>query len=323
MVKETQTLVCMVCGSPVEHRTFMAKEMMFGSRDPFRYFECTGCGTLQLTSVPGDLGKYYPQAYYSLSAPTGPKLWLQRRWAEVSYGGRGLIGSMISGVLGKHAGIEAVARAKVPKNARILDVGCCSGDLLLMLEHLGFSNLCGVDPFLQETILYSERLRVLKASLPEVTGKFDVIMFNHSLEHVPNPQEALKEVLRLLSANGRLIVRLPIAGTFAWRTYGANWVALDPPRHIFVPTLRGMRMMSGTIGFTETSVTFESDEFMFWGSEQYSHDIPLNDPRSQSAGLLRRVFPSRRIREFRNRARVLNQAMDSDAACFIYSKTTD
>ena len=314
-------LICRVCGRQGAHRTFSAREMMFGTRDTFTYFECAGCGTLQIVTIPPNLGSYYPQVYYSLSTPSGVKRWLQQRWAEVSYGGTSLIGSLIGRILGKHAGVEAVARAGVSKTSRILDVGCGSGSLLLMLEHLGFSHLRGVDPFLQGNLHHSESLQVYKGELSEVQGTFDLVMFNHSLEHVPDPQKTLKEALQLLAPDGILIIGIPVAGTFPARTYGANWVALDPPRHIFVPTLTGMKILSQTLGLTEKSIRFESDEFSFWGSEQYAKDIPLNDPRSHSAGWARRIFPSAALREYRRRAKELNAQRDSDAASFIYTKT--
>lgn len=293
---------------------------MFGLRHPFTYFECSGCGTLQIDNVPPNLGDYYPQGYYSLSAPTGLKRWLQQRWAEASNGGSSLIGSMIGRIMGKHAGVEAVACSGVSKGARILDVGCGSGDLLLMLEHLGFKHLRGVDPFLRQSIHHSDRLEVYKNELSEIEGSFDLIMFNHSLEHVPDPRKTLQDALKLLAPNGTLIVRIPISGTFASKTYGANWVALDPPRHIFVPTVLGMQRLTGALGLVQTFIRFESDEFMFWGSEQYAKDIPLNDPRSHSQGLLRRLFPSAKIREYRRRAIELNQRKDSDAACIVYAR---
>src|SRR5690606_33179597 len=56
---------CRICGNIGENKMHMAREMMFGTRDKFRYIECAKCGTLQIAEIP-DLTKYYPAEYYSL-----------------------------------------------------------------------------------------------------------------------------------------------------------------------------------------------------------------------------------------------------------------
>mgnify|MGYP003338879025 CR=1 FL=1 len=317
---ETQIRVCRGCGASAAHRTFETREMMFGFRDRFWYFECASCGSLQICDVPSNLGKYYPSNYYSLGMPSGVKRALQAAWAEYSYSGRNLLGWMIGRVLGKHQGVASIARLGLPKNARILDVGCGAGDLLLQLSHLGFTNLTGIDPFLEKDVAYPCGLRVFKQFIAQASGEFDLVMFNHSLEHVPEPKADLASASRLLARNGLLVVGIPVAGSYAWRTYGPDWVALDPPRHLYVPTPAAMKAMAESLGLACESVVFESDEFMLWGSEQYKADIPLQDPRSYAHNRLRRLLPGPRMRQLKAKAAALNRSGDSDAARFCFRK---
>jgi hypothetical protein len=57
--------VCSICGNTGGNKTHSVREMMFGMRDVFQYLECGACGCLQLLNIPKDMGKYYPEQYYS------------------------------------------------------------------------------------------------------------------------------------------------------------------------------------------------------------------------------------------------------------------
>jgi len=312
-------MTCRICENKENNRTFVAREMMFGFRDDFNYFECEKCGCVQIKDVPENLGKYYPTNYYSFQKAGALKSFLRRQWAFYSYHGWGLIGLSMSVVLGKNQAVESVKRANIPKDIAILDIGCGSGDLLLLLHSLGFTNLTGTDPFLAENIAYKNGVKVWKKDISEISQKYDLIMSHHSFEHMRDPAKTLTHVLRLLNPGGLLIVRVPIAGTYAWKTYGVNWVQLDPPRHIFLPTVRSMEALSTKVGLKLGQIIYESNEFQFWGSEQYSHDIPLRDPRSL-APLSKQAMAHLKMRKYRARAAKLNAQGQGDSACFYFHK---
>ena len=54
---------------------------------------------------------------------------------------------------------------QLTKKSSILDVGSGAGETLIALNHFGFYNLTGVDPFLAASLTYSNGVRVLKAEL--------------------------------------------------------------------------------------------------------------------------------------------------------------
>jgi SAM-dependent methyltransferase len=312
-------MTCRICESKHNNGTFTTREMMFGIRDVFDYFECESCGCVQIKNVPENLGKYYPSGYYSFQKAGALKSFLKKQWAFYSYNGCGLIGMLMSLVLGNNQGVESVKRANIPKDVAILDVGCGKGELLLLLESLGFTNLTGADPFLAGDVVYDNGVRVWKREISEISDNFDVVMCHHSLEHMTNPSIALTHVSRVLNPGGLLILRLPIAGTYAWKTYGTNWVQLDPPRHIFLPTIQSMETLAKRVGLKLGQTIYESNEFQFWGSEQYIQDIPLRDPRSL-ASLPRQVLAHFKLRKYRARAAELNAKGQGDSACFYLQK---
>ena len=55
--------VCRICASNGPHSHFVVREMMFGTREPFGYFECANCKTLQIVDIPPDLARHYPGDY--------------------------------------------------------------------------------------------------------------------------------------------------------------------------------------------------------------------------------------------------------------------
>ena len=54
----------------------------------------------------------------------------------------------------------------------------------------------------------------------------------HSIEHVHEPLEILREAYRLLVPGGKVIIACPNIESWAFRRFGVNWFGLDLPRHL-------------------------------------------------------------------------------------------
>ena len=59
------------------------KEMIFGFRDEFTYFECSKCGCLQIMQIPRNMGKYYPSNYYSFKKLDNQNNFIKKYWKEI------------------------------------------------------------------------------------------------------------------------------------------------------------------------------------------------------------------------------------------------
>lgn len=69
-----------------------------------------------------------------------------------------------------------------------------------------------------------------------VTGVHDpqaAVVLWHSLEHLPDAPDALAHAAGLLAPGGLLILAVPNAASLQARAFGARWLALDVPRHLF------------------------------------------------------------------------------------------
>lgn len=294
--------------------------MMLGRRDPFHYGECSSCATLVLLDPPDDLGAYYPSDYYSLRPLTRPRpivRFAKRLRAEAAAHGL----KRTAGWIGLSAGAPRWAPwlevSGLDRSASICDVGCGSGYILFEMRDEGFTDLTGVDPFIERTI-NREGVEIHKATAGDLSGGFDLVMFNHSFEHVPDPIETLEAGRELLAPGGTLMLRNPIAGCWAWRHYGADWVGLDPPRHLFIPSKLGLRAAGKRVGLEMYEVVDDSTDMQFWGSEQYRHDIPLVDPASHLIDPAGSPYSRRQVRAWKREADRLNRAGEGDMAATFF-----
>jgi len=289
---------CRVCNNSENNRLYRAREMMFGLKDQFVYFECARCRCLQIAQVPDDMTRYYPPYYYSFNnAPSREE--------------RDLAGRLVDYYL---------ARAAITPDWKILDVGCGGGGLLRALREAGFANLMGVDPYIRQTLEYGGGLRVLKGTLGDVGPEWDLIMFHHSFEHLADPLETLEAVSSLLSGDGVCLIRIPTVSSYAWRHYRTDWVQLDAPRHLFLHSTESLEMISERAGLEVGHVIYDSEAFQFWGSEQYRRDIPLFSAGSYMVNPSGSIFSQSQIREFEHNALQLNLEKQGDQAAFCLTK---
>ena len=313
-------MICKICGNSENNKAFQIREMMFGFREEFTYFECSKCGCLQIAEIPKNMGKYYPANYYSFKKEEGAnnfiKQILKRKMGEYALFKKGLIGKAIY-MKYPNPFFDMISRMGVNYNSRILDVGCGAGNLLYSLNETGFKNLVGVDPYINEEVIDGQ-VKILKKTIHELSGsqKFDLIISNHSFEHISDQLETLVKVSKILSENGVCLIRMPVKTEYIWNRYGVNWVQIDAPRHFFIHTIKSFTYLAKKAGLVIKDITFDSTEFLFWGSEQYKRGIPLRAEDSYSVNPKKSIFTAKQIRAFRKLAKELNKNNQGDQAAF-------
>ena len=321
VVAAPRAVACEACMGERGHRIIPTREMMFGLRDRFHYQECRSCGHLQLLDPPDDASRYYPPDYYSLDAsastplvPGGPL----RRWlSEALLRLPAAACDRLAAWRRVDPVYSALAGLGLSTGARICDVGCGGGELLVRLRNRGFRHLVGIDPHVERDIEVAPSVWVRKLAAEQLEGEFDVILLNHSLEHMADPRTVLERLRARLAQDGAIVVRVPIAGGLAWRRYGGDWVGLDPPRHIFVPSERSMRLLAQHAGMHIQRVFHDSHALQFWGSEQYRRDIPLHDPCSWAQSPAAALFSHADLVRWHCQSQRLNAAADGDNAGFV------
>lgn len=128
---------------------------------------------------------------------------------------------------------------------RVLDMGCGASGKSLYYLSIGASQVVGVDivPHYKEEaeafareLGFEDRFTFLLGdalNLPLEDGSFDVVIMNDFMEHIYDPEGAIKEALRVLKSGGRLYINFPPyfhpTGAHMSDVIGIPWV------HMFFP----------------------------------------------------------------------------------------
>jgi len=312
---------CQICGNEKQNRLHYPRELMLGLGDEFEYMECANCGCLQITQIPADLARYYADSYYSFAPPKlrNYPAWLLRLRAartRVRLGSPTMLGELGAAFSREQEHFDWLRRGKVSLSDAILDVGCGAGKHLLKLQREGFCNLQGVDPFIEQDIRYGNGVTILKRQLSEIDRQFDFVMFNHSFEHMPNPLETLHDVRRILQKTGRLMLRVPVADSYAHRKYGTHWAAWDAPRHMFLYTVKSITVLAEQAGLALYDVAYDSTRRQFVTSELYLRNVPPQDRPLCYPGQAKALFTKTQWKQLQEFANQLNARRDGDTACF-------
>lgn len=311
-------MLCRICGNYKNNSIYTVREMMFGYRDEFEYFQCSTCGCLQISEFPKNISKYYQNQYYSfkiINENHHLKKFLKIKRNEYALFDKGILGRFLFKIFPNDR-FKMIKYSNINLNSKILDVGCGAGAILYDLVEIGFKNSLGIDPYLPSDIYYKNGLKILKKNIFEIDGIYDLIMFNHSFEHIAEQLQTLVKVKELINNDGTLLIRVPTVSSYAWEYYKENWVQLDAPRHFFLHSLKSMEVLAEKAGFKIEKVIYDSNEFQFIGSEQYTRNIPLYCDRSYYINPRKSIFKKSEVKKFKIRAEELNQINAGDSCAF-------
>lgn len=310
---------CQICNNKQNLKYYNVKEQMMGTGDIFQYFQCTVCGCLQIAEIPNNLADYYGQGYYSFNVKKNhlhPSLrqWADKQRVKAVLFKHNYIGSCLNKLSKPLEYVSWLSDETISFDSAILDIGCGEGRLLLRMARGGFTNLTGIDPFIEESIAYSNGVKIYREDLYSFTKQkheFDLIMLHHSFEHMPDQKSSFHCISKLLKPNGVIILRIPLSDSFAWEHYKENWVQLDAPRHLFLHTKRSLKLLMEENNLIIKKTIYDSSKFQFTGSELYCRGIPLNASKKE-----RNIFSKKELKNFDLEATRLNNEMRGDQAIF-------
>jgi SAM-dependent methyltransferase len=280
---------CEICDS--EHLTPLhLGEMMFGGSGLFLYLQCKDCETTYQAEKLEDYSQYYPKSYYSFQYQE-PKNWsgkvrrLKRRLRnQYYYFNKGFIGRLLAKArpcpanhLSRHVHLRL--------NMSILEIGCGSGEMLHELGDIGVRRLSGVDPYIDQEINFDNGVKIYRCATQNLleifpNQKFDLIIFNHSLEHSLTPVNDLNIARHLLSEGGEILIRIPVSGSTIANQYKNHWWSLDAPRHIYIFSKKSMALIAERAGLVVNRTHDEGTIDDYIASEQHKKGIYLLSEQS-------------------------------------------
>lgn len=241
----------------------------------FEYIQCSNCNSLSILEIPENIGKYY-ENYYSFRPVKDYDNRLRKFAKKYLFKKNIFPHGFLSNILNTSDDLAIKAFAKINPNvhSKILDIGCGTGQLIYELYNIGFKNVTGIDPFLENDLVHINGSKVFKKSMFEEIGKWDIVMMNHVFEHMDNPLNILIRVNELLSdCNSIAIIRIPNVDSYAFRKFKNNWYGIQPPVHYALPSIESMRNLAQIAGLKIVNIVGEN-LIEFWAhSIAYTLDV--------------------------------------------------
>ncbi len=153
----------------------------------------------------------------------------------------------------ERAVLEGIGR-NLPKNTqgKLLDIGCGNGSFLEFAQRAGWE-VVGVDTDPKAvTVACNQGIDVRQGDvsvLDPLKEQFDGITMSHVIEHVHDPRSTLHSCYQLLKPGGWIWLETPNLGAQGHARYRANWLHLDPPRHLVLFTRSSLQYALEEAGF--------------------------------------------------------------------------
>jgi len=245
------------------------------SKTNYNILRCKNCGLVYTNPRldPEEFVKFYSPAYYGSNkdSKTREKYQLDK--------------------------IKKVERFK--KSGKILDIGCGSGDFLLLAIEKGWEAY-GIEISKEVTenlrkILGSNIFVGKSENAPFQEEYFDVITLWHVLEHLVSPLNVIRKIRWWLKKNSLLIVAVPNFNSLQSRLFKEKWFHLDMPRHLyhFTPSVLGRKLEEE--GFKVKRINFFSWEHNWAGIYSSICRDLLNKTDLFSKVLRRNIYYSSKI----------------------------
>lgn len=242
------SLRCPVCVGTGVNFLRQAFDDRYGHPDLFNLVRCTHCGHVMTSPMlcDSDLGtlysSYYPRKQVNVEALRREALRTLSHWAPLW---RWCVGTDNQGQYSLRPGES------------MLDIGCGSGLSLLEAKALG-GYVTGIeaDPNVRR-IADELGLRIHIGTLqdePFASEKFDLVVLNQVIEHVPDPALTLVQLRLRLKSDGRIVLVFPNVESFWRRCFGESWINWHVPYHLHHFSRGGFALMALRLGYEVQSV---------------------------------------------------------------------
>jgi len=195
---------CPLCGSEEREIVFRQHFEPLGNAslmDGYDVAWCQGCGFVFAGGIPPseEFSRYYADASKY----------------EFSHSG----GQQHAGEVKRLESLAEWIAAHCATSARLIDIGCSTGELLVLLRARGFTSLVGLDPseacVRHGTQQHGLRLiRGVLATRPEESPLFDVLVLSAVLEHMPDLDRCVEQMRSWIEPGGLVVIEVPDAEMF-------------------------------------------------------------------------------------------------------------
>jgi SAM-dependent methyltransferase len=245
---------CPICGQPTQTQFGDLYDDRYGYSDLFSLQACLSCGHRHVPAsfTAEELGRlytnYYPRKNFDIeSFQAWPETGGFRAWLN---------------------GDKGSAFRWVPRNVKVLDIGCGLGHTLAYHQSRGCEAV-GIEA--DDNVLAIAARYNLKITSGVFDGSqfassyFDYVTLDQVAEHVMDPHALMHGVYRVLKPGGRVVITTPNPDSFGARFHGRKWLNWHVPYHMQFYTSRSMKLVAEKAGLSLTGVrTITASDWQFY-----------------------------------------------------------
>jgi SAM-dependent methyltransferase len=251
---------CPVCQGETEIVFRGLYDDRYGYPDLFDLQRCTSCGHRHIAAqfTAEELGQlythYYPRGSFDIES---------FRAEEEKHGFMAWL-----------TGEQASAFRHVPRNVRVLDIGCGVGQTLAYHRKRGCEAIGMEADGNVQAIARRHGLDIRQGIFDGTqfeSGMFDYVTLDQVAEHVVDPHALMRGVARVLKPGGKVVITTPNPDSFGARLYGRRWLNWHTPYHLQFYTRRSLRMVAEAAGLKLVrAATVTASEWQYY---QWRHAL--------------------------------------------------
>jgi SAM-dependent methyltransferase len=233
-----ETSHCPICHSERTRFLFESWDFIHGYPGSFPVWQCKDCGHIFL------IGSFTPEMLVDMYSNYYPRSQIDIEQFK-QYSDQ-------TGLLSWLDGDSASCHRWVPKNVRVLDIGCgCC-------ETLGYHKARGCEAWGCEA---DENIREIADKFgfnvhiglfdPGNYEKnyFDYVTMNQVLEHCTDPEKILRQVYTVLKPGGKLVIGMPQPDCIERYLFQRYWLGWHTPFHLNIFSAKSTRLLLDKTGF--------------------------------------------------------------------------
>jgi 2-polyprenyl-3-methyl-5-hydroxy-6-metoxy-1,4-benzoquinol methylase len=208
---------CPICENQKTRKIFF--------KDDYSFYECVICEHVYVYPMPSkeELKDFYSLEYFKAGQSKG----YQEGYENFGELQKNALQKILKNTISLH-----------PDAKNLLDIGCAYGTFLKIAREIGLkAEGIEVSKAAAEYGIKKYSLSIYNGTLDtyykkNTSARFDIVTMLDVLEHLNEPNEAIKIVSSLLIPAGTLVIKIPNIKSLRARIEGKKWRQIKPPEHL-------------------------------------------------------------------------------------------
>lgn len=208
---------CIICQSPLNIYCRNEAKLLCSANEKFLIYKCPNCGLGKTNNLSSQKGDYHRDETYIIEEKLFKNIFQKR--------------------------VEIIK--KFIQKGKVLEIGCSTGLMLSIFKNMGWE-VEGVEISKQAASAAQKRgINIYTQPFKEISfdKKFDLIILNHTLEHLSDPPKIIRKVSTLLTKDGILYIDLPNFGGLTSSLMKCLWPHLLPNEHNYHFTYQSLTLL--------------------------------------------------------------------------------